>query len=789
MADAEDYRKLYDFSAGQQAEPLDSASGERLDDEFARVSRSFTSLNRALKDLRRSDGKLNNGIVTVDSLEPALKSLATQSAVQYFAEILAARDVTTAASAAAVAASLIAANRWFATPAELLASTVNAATWPVGTTLFVGPRRWAYEAVATGEWKTTAGGVKLLPRPDSDNTLFSEQFALAVHPNTVYAELQFAIHEARRQNAELNFMASQGRRYTWSTRTVYTDAGYYGWHDHDFEFTTVGDGDEITFNGALYTNRTLLTADVLGGSLTGAVNIPVGNATPFANGGWALLMSDQLYDTVDTKRGEFVEFTGINGSDIVLKTPIRSDYAVASAARIMICPWTTHVNLTGAKWTSPLNANRKHVMIRNCKVTGLDYESVNSGSEGVQMRGCDLRLMKAKVRGRGFYRNDPNSAGYPLNQGGNLRGEVVELIVDTVRHGVLGGNSGGPTLSGTVGDGLIPSRFFRWPDNCVITNCVAGPVDNHNGTYRTYAGGGTCTFADVTLTGEDAITIQGDCDIGVWHFHGGIKRSVVFYQLYGHSEAGLDIRMKLGRIQGSSEGTDGYGLAVTHNGPAGQKVFIDIEDVVTNAAGGLIATSTNGPITIRGRRGVFNHRDLDGFRMLGANDIDIQFDELVTNRPVGTVFTYSVYASAANHKSSFGKLTTINQAGSSHIRAEGPVVVERELSRTGGATLNHSITTSRFISRAPLRGFVTTTGLSVPAAVAGVPGVLSFNIPVTDIALLDIPVSFTTNVNYGGAFVRDMKCIAGNITLTVANPTAGAIALNGFWAATGSKGS
>ena len=46
--------------------------GPKVDDEFEKVSQSFTGLVDGLKDIRRSDGKLKNGTVPPDQLSPAL---------------------------------------------------------------------------------------------------------------------------------------------------------------------------------------------------------------------------------------------------------------------------------------------------------------------------------------------------------------------------------------------------------------------------------------------------------------------------------------------------------------------------------------------------------------------------------------------------------------------------------------------------------------------------------------------------------------------------------------------
>ena len=62
----------YSFSGYQATNPKQPLPGPRVDDEFIRVQQSTGSLVDAMGDIRRSDGKLKNGIVGPDQLSPAL---------------------------------------------------------------------------------------------------------------------------------------------------------------------------------------------------------------------------------------------------------------------------------------------------------------------------------------------------------------------------------------------------------------------------------------------------------------------------------------------------------------------------------------------------------------------------------------------------------------------------------------------------------------------------------------------------------------------------------------------
>ena len=83
MADPTKYTPGYDFSNFQANTPNRPLPGDRVDVELADISASVNQTIDALRDVRRADGKLQNGSVTSDALAPTV-------AVDLAADVLAA---------------------------------------------------------------------------------------------------------------------------------------------------------------------------------------------------------------------------------------------------------------------------------------------------------------------------------------------------------------------------------------------------------------------------------------------------------------------------------------------------------------------------------------------------------------------------------------------------------------------------------------------------------------------------------------------------------------------------
>lgn len=64
--------KVFSFTGQSRSQPGGALPGDRVDAQFADHAAAITSTQDALDEIRRSDGKLANGIVTKDSLAPEL---------------------------------------------------------------------------------------------------------------------------------------------------------------------------------------------------------------------------------------------------------------------------------------------------------------------------------------------------------------------------------------------------------------------------------------------------------------------------------------------------------------------------------------------------------------------------------------------------------------------------------------------------------------------------------------------------------------------------------------------
>ena len=72
MADPTKYTKGYSFEGHQANNPSKPLPAPRLDDELENIATSIDETIDALKDIRRSDGALKNGVVTSDAIAPAV---------------------------------------------------------------------------------------------------------------------------------------------------------------------------------------------------------------------------------------------------------------------------------------------------------------------------------------------------------------------------------------------------------------------------------------------------------------------------------------------------------------------------------------------------------------------------------------------------------------------------------------------------------------------------------------------------------------------------------------------
>jgi hypothetical protein len=98
MADPTPYEPGYSFTGFEAINPTQPKPGPQLDAEFENIATSLSETIDGLKDLRRSDGALKDGIVTFDSLSPEVAAELSDNVV---VDAEAARDAAQASASAA----------------------------------------------------------------------------------------------------------------------------------------------------------------------------------------------------------------------------------------------------------------------------------------------------------------------------------------------------------------------------------------------------------------------------------------------------------------------------------------------------------------------------------------------------------------------------------------------------------------------------------------------------------------------------------------------------------------
>jgi len=163
MASPVRYSIGYSFSAFQANSPSRPLPAPNLDMELANISASTESLRSAVADIRRSDGKLANSIVSYDALAPEIRLLFNNGAVDNATLLAEAVETTadnvTAAQAAQVAAEAAAAIAQAAVdPAPLFAgSVVPEIAVTAATTTDIGAAASAHVAINGGAVITSFG--------------------------------------------------------------------------------------------------------------------------------------------------------------------------------------------------------------------------------------------------------------------------------------------------------------------------------------------------------------------------------------------------------------------------------------------------------------------------------------------------------------------------------------------------------------------------------------------------------------------------------------------------------
>ncbi len=104
MADPQTYRVTYSFGGYQASNPSRPLPAPQVDNEFSNIERAINQLVAAVKNIRRADGKLQNNVVTFDSLANEIRLLFNDGAVDN-ATLLAAAVASASASATSAQAS------------------------------------------------------------------------------------------------------------------------------------------------------------------------------------------------------------------------------------------------------------------------------------------------------------------------------------------------------------------------------------------------------------------------------------------------------------------------------------------------------------------------------------------------------------------------------------------------------------------------------------------------------------------------------------------------------------
>lgn len=132
MADPNPYVVSYNFGGFQANNPSAPLPADAVDDELAGIAAATVALVAAVKDIRRSDGALKNGIVTFDSFE-----LGLQLTVDPTNGLLVAAAVATAQAAAASAAAFDTSAGVHEAAAEAAAAAAEASAATVNLSLYL----------------------------------------------------------------------------------------------------------------------------------------------------------------------------------------------------------------------------------------------------------------------------------------------------------------------------------------------------------------------------------------------------------------------------------------------------------------------------------------------------------------------------------------------------------------------------------------------------------------------------------------------------------------------------
>jgi hypothetical protein len=127
MADPRPYQVGYSFTDFQNNSPSTPLPAPKLDNELEGIATAIAGLVAAVKDVRRADGALQNGVVTYESLALSLQLIFDPTNGELVAAAVEGTAADRVASAASAAAALLSANNADAARilAEAAAASVN----------------------------------------------------------------------------------------------------------------------------------------------------------------------------------------------------------------------------------------------------------------------------------------------------------------------------------------------------------------------------------------------------------------------------------------------------------------------------------------------------------------------------------------------------------------------------------------------------------------------------------------------------------------------------------------
>lgn len=257
MADPVPYDPDYAFSGFQAVNPARPLPAPQLDNELAAIAEATAELANAVKDIRRSDGALQNNIVTADSLSPdAIKALGPngtliaeaveQAEAAAAASIASANDASASTEAAAAQADVASTQAGIATTqagnaAASAAASASSATASDAARVLAETARDAafgnanvYDNTAAGVAAVSEGGQFMVVATSDEIIRYQDVSGVAVakasYPTAeavaqLRVPLAIALGDAR---LFVSPTVSNGATYNASTRTVTVPSGSSG---------------------------------------------------------------------------------------------------------------------------------------------------------------------------------------------------------------------------------------------------------------------------------------------------------------------------------------------------------------------------------------------------------------------------------------------------------------------------------------------------------------------------------------------------------------------------------